>query len=693
MRGVATAVALRALLVLALLLAPLVPGRAFAQEPVSDCDTGDCAPRGAGQRETASDELAQSAARIRQARTDFVLSLRHLLEALPGTYGDEGPALRAATAGMADALRRWDRAIRAYQTPLEKVTGQADVHVALGTVLLERGRAKQAVEEFTAASRLAPDRAAVFLLLGLAFDAVGRHADAAKAFTRAATLPPGNADNAGKAGKAVAAYAGAQQWRQSDRPGAALEGLQAFNRAVEPQLPLAAVPAQQPFPRAGLLRESAGVAPIWPPARYAPGFDALARGSYAEAVAGFDRAVAQDPLVAPLPTGAVAPLAAGVTALRAGQLRAALEHVKAAVAAAPDAAEPRRLLALALRADDRADEAIEQLQQAVRLDPTDERARLALGRTLASAGRSAMAERAFRDTLSAIPMSAHSHFELGRLYDAAGRHREAADAFAAAAARPPIIGEERVHELRGRALIADTDFDGAIQAFTRRVEVSPNYAPAHRALAEAYKQLGRDDEALAELTAAALIEPADALAHAGRAQLHLRSGRYQDAAGAARAALARDGSNLTALYALGSALVRLGRAAEGEEALARFRAGQDAARASDERGWELRLLRQTAAAHLERGELTEAIERLQAAVALQPDAEGYSALGVALTRAGRTSDALDALEQAVARGGGSTVHALMADLLAALGRIDDSRRHLALAERARDERFRDGAPR
>jgi tetratricopeptide (TPR) repeat protein len=676
MRGVRTAAARRALLVLALLLAPGAPGRALAQDPSRECDTGDCAP--------ASDELARLAARIRQARTDFVLSLRHLLEALPGTYGDEGPALRAATAGMAEALRRWDRAIRAYQTPLESVAGNADVHVALGTVQIERGRPNQAVEEFAAAGRLAPDRSALFMLLGLAFDAAGRHADAAKAFTRAATLPPGNA---------VAAYAGAQQWRQAGMLGAAREGLEAFHRAVEPRLPLAAVPAQQPFPRAGLLRESAGVAPIWPPARYVPGFDALARGAYAEAVAAFDRAVARDPLVAPPPGGAVAPLAAGRTALRAGHLRAALAQLEAAVTAAPDAAEPRRLLAVALRADDRPDEAIEQLQHAVRLDPTDERARLALGRTLASAGRSAMAEQAFRDTLAAIPMSAQSHFELGLLYDRAGRHRDAAEALTASAVVKPILGEERVHELTGRALVADADFDGAIRAFTARVEVSPNYAPAHRALAQIYLQLGRDDEALAELTAAALIEPADALAHAGRAQLHLRAGRYQDAAGAARAALDRDGANATALYALGAALVRLGRPAEGEGALARFRAGQDAAQAGDERAWELRLLRHGAAAHLERGELFDAAERLRAAVALQPDAESYSALGAVLMRAGRSEDALEALEQAVARGGGPTVHALLADLLAALGRVDDSRRHLALAAGARDERFRAGAAR
>ena len=243
----------------------------------------------------------------------------------------------------------------------------------------------------------------------------------------------------------------------------------------------------------------------------------------------------------------------------------------------------------------------------------------------------------------------------------------------------------------GRALIADTDFDGAIQAFTRRVEESRPRTGASRARRDDL-QLGRDDEALAELTAAALIEPADALAHAGRAQLHLRNGRYQDAAGAARAALARDGTNLTALYALGTALVRLGRAGDGEDALARFRAGKTPRRPATSVGGSPPAA-PTAAAHLERGELTEAVERLQAAVALQPDAEAYANLGAVLKRAGRTQDALDALEQAAAHGGGPMVHALMADVLAALGRIEDSRRHLALAARARDERLGAGAPR
>ena len=124
----------------------------------------------------------------------------------------------------------------------------------------------------------------------------------------------------------------------------------------------------------------------------------------------------------------------------------------------------------------------------------------------------------------------------------------------------------------GRSAHADTDFDGAIQAFTRRVEASPNHAEAHRALGETYLQLGRDDEALAEFAAAALIDPADALAHAGRAQLHLRNGRYEDAAEAARAALARDGTTSRPCTRSARHSCGWGRAGDGEDALARFRA-------------------------------------------------------------------------------------------------------------------------
>ena len=101
--------------------------------------------------------LVESVARIQQARTDFVWSLRRLLEALPGTHGDEGPQLlRSAIAGMSEALGRWDPAIRAYQALLASATGNPDVTLALGTVQFDRGRPQQAAAEWSVARRLAP---------------------------------------------------------------------------------------------------------------------------------------------------------------------------------------------------------------------------------------------------------------------------------------------------------------------------------------------------------------------------------------------------------------------------------------------------------------------------------------------------------------------------------------------------------
>jgi tetratricopeptide (TPR) repeat protein len=298
-----------------------------------------------------------------------------------------------------------------------------------------------------------------------------------------------------------------------------------------------------------------------------------------------------------------------------------------------------------------------------------------------------------RETVAALPASAEAHFELGRLYQSLERRLEAADAFAAAAAFKPLVGVERLYELIGRLRLADADFDGAIEAQWRRVEASPNLADAHRSLGETYLQLGRHDEAHAELVAAVLIDSADAGAHAALAQVHLRAGRYDAAAAAARAALARDANHLGALYALGTALVRLGQAGEGVAAIERFQTLQAASRARDERAWNQKLLAQTAWMHAEQGQFDEAVALLRDAATIEPTAETYLSLGVVLKRAGRHQDALEALERAAALHAGPLVHAQLAEVYTALGRPDESRRQLALHARAKEERFRAGGGR
>ena len=64
----------------------------------------------------------------------------------------------------------------------------------------------------------------------------------------------------------------------------------------------------------------------------------------------------------------------------------------------------------------------------------------------------------------------------------------------------------------GSLLVDQADFDGAVAAYIKRIDVNPNSAEAHRQLGEIYFLQGRNDEALLELSTAAWLDPGDARA-------------------------------------------------------------------------------------------------------------------------------------------------------------------------------------
>ena len=49
-----------------------------------------------------------------ETKQRFVAGLIRFMEALPGTYGDEGPRLVSSLDEMEAGLRRWDAGLRAY---------------------------------------------------------------------------------------------------------------------------------------------------------------------------------------------------------------------------------------------------------------------------------------------------------------------------------------------------------------------------------------------------------------------------------------------------------------------------------------------------------------------------------------------------------------------------------------------------
>src|SRR5262249_16933812 len=113
-----------------------------------------------------------------------------------------------------------------------------------------------------------------------------------------------------------------------------------------------------PFIRVDLLRQIAGVAPIFPPAVYAHRFAALNRGSYTEAVALLKKASATDPLIASTVTGSTA--IQGAALLREGRLDAAIARLRNAKESELESAESHRLLGMAYWADEQFSAAVEQ---------------------------------------------------------------------------------------------------------------------------------------------------------------------------------------------------------------------------------------------------------------------------------------------------------------------------------------------
>ena len=128
-----------------------------------------------------------------------------------------------------------------------------------------------------------------------------------------------------------------------------------------------------------------------------------------------------------------------------------------------------------------------------------------------------------------IPDSGSAHYRLGQLYQTLSLLPQAVQEFETAATLTPLVGLDRLYETIGGLYVNQADFDRAVDAYAKRVDVNPNNADAHRKLGEIYFLQGRDDEALAEFVAALLIDPRNSDALAAACQVYVRMGRYAEA--------------------------------------------------------------------------------------------------------------------------------------------------------------------
>ncbi|HEX5107733.1 MAG TPA: tetratricopeptide repeat protein [Vicinamibacterales bacterium] len=653
-----------------------------AQAP-AECATSECSIDARQPARLQDPPLLADAAAASQLKRQFVDALQRFVRAQAGTFGDEGAELDRSLSDMESTLERWDASIEALRARASRLPATADVHLVAAVVLLDRLRVHEAIRELEAAIRSEDGRADVHALAALAYRLAGRPADATRALQRAAALDRDNP---------AVFYALAQPWASPAGSEAASQTRRGFQRAVRARSAVtrAGTPAG-PFERIDLLKQAGGVAPVFAEARYLEGFARLNEADYREALARFRTTAHADPLVTGQPETRDRRVQAA-SLLRAAQVDTARRQLESAAEAAPDDSETHRILALACWVGDDAGCAISHLRSAIRLVPSDSRARSMLARVFVEDGRAAEAEHELMQTLESGLVSGSVHYQLAQLYQRRALPPQASQQLEKAGQYGPIVGRDHFFRLMGSLLVDQADFDGAVAAYTRRIDVNPNSAEAHRQLGEIFFLQGRNEEALLEATTAAWLDPADARALAGVGQAHVRATAYPEAVIAFRRALELDGGLQEARYGLATSLLRSGKADEARSQMAIVERLQSEAAARGRLAFQVDALRREASGYLIAGTLDDAIRVLSEILRADDSARSRRELSVALMRAGRTVEAVEHLEAARRLDESPEVLALLAAAYETAGRREDGARlrvqQRRLIEQARLDRLR-----
>jgi TolB-like protein/DNA-binding winged helix-turn-helix (wHTH) protein/Tfp pilus assembly protein PilF len=118
----------------------------------------------------------------------------------------------------------------------------------------------------------------------------------------------------------------------------------------------------------------------------------------------------------------------------------------------------------------------------------------------------------------------------------------------------------------------DWDWDAAERQYRLALDFTPSYATAHQWYAWHLIVLGRNEEAIAEMSRAASLDPLSLIIGADMADIYLIAHRYDDSIRQSRAALELDPRFAVAHYQLGQALVQLG---QYDQAIAELRSAID----------------------------------------------------------------------------------------------------------------------
>ena len=148
------------------------------------------------------------------------------------------------------------------------------------------------------------------------------------------------------------------------------------------------------------------------------------------------------------------------------------------------------------------------------------------------------------------------------------KHKDAADAFRRALQLDPGLMVARIN--LGIALFNIPDLPAAQKELQTAIAAAPSAPQPHYLLGLAAKTQNRQEPAIASFQKVLQVDPNDVGANVNLGQLYSQQRKYPEAIAALRLAVAAEPYNATALYNLGTTLIRAGQREEGQKVIAQF---------------------------------------------------------------------------------------------------------------------------
>ena len=350
-----------------------------------------------------------------------------------------------------------------------------------------------------------------------------------------------------------------------------------------------------------------------------------------------------------------------------GQRAQAVSLLRNLIAKEPRNADARLLLGNLLMEDGDRAESIAQLSEAVKLRPKSAEAHNSLGEAYNAAGDAKSARPEFEKAVAIEPKHAQAHVNLAAALLQADEAEPAAphlDTAIRLFGKSPDSAYPRY--LRAKVYAERRDFAKAAADLDEAVALRPDFAEAWSDLGEARKNLFDDDGALAAYRKAVELSPEDAVARTRLGSKLLDAVKTHEAVEQLQEAVRLDPKNQSALNALLLALRRDGQTEQADAVKKRL---TDVLRERDKADQTLVAaieLNNQGAALEKSGDVKGALEKYRAALNLFPDHVGIRTnFAVALLKLGQWDEGLAQLREALRRDpGNAQLKAALDDALA-----------------------------